>query len=175
MVLKQVVMRHNSGIRWAIENGLFTFQVGSIWNLIDATESWSLAGIAKQIICPTLVCEAESDQFFAEQPQMLYDALTCPKTFMRFTTDDGAEEHCQFGALLLCNHRVFEWLDATLGVSRENAAQQWFAADSRSAPHERLMPTLGDRVIDISGRECPRCPQGENGWTFRVGVSSLTG
>jgi alpha-beta hydrolase superfamily lysophospholipase len=111
--LKKVRQR-NSGIRWAIENGMFTFHVGSIWELIDATECWSLEGVASKITCPTLVCEAEGDQFFAGQPQMLYDALTCPKTLMRFTAEDGAEEHCQYGALLLFNHRVFEWLDTTL-------------------------------------------------------------
>ena len=107
-------MQRNSGIGWAIENGLFTFQVDSIWDLIDATESWSLQGVANQITCPTLVCEADGDHFFDGQPQMLYDALTCPKTFMRFTADDGAEEHCQLGALLLYNHHLFEWLDTTL-------------------------------------------------------------
>jgi pimeloyl-ACP methyl ester carboxylesterase len=112
-ILKQIMQR-NTGIRWAIENGMFTFQVGSIWDLIDATESWSLEGVANKITCPTLVCEAERDHFFAGQPKMLYEALTCSKTLLRFTADDGAEEHCQFGALLLYNHRVFEWLDTTL-------------------------------------------------------------
>jgi hypothetical protein len=62
--LKQVMQR-NTGIRWAIENGLFTFQVDSIWDLIEATESWSLEGVAHLITCPTLVCEAEGDHFFA--------------------------------------------------------------------------------------------------------------
>ena len=112
-------MQRNAGIRWAIENGLFTFQVGSIWDLIEATESWSLEAVANKITCPTLVCEAEGDHFFAGQPKMLYDALTCPKTFLRFTADDGAEEHCQYGALLLFNHRVFSWLDATLHVNEQ--------------------------------------------------------
>ena len=65
--LKQVMQR-KSGIRWAIENGMFTFQVGSIWDLIDATECWSLEGVANQITCPTLVCEAAGDHFFAGQP-----------------------------------------------------------------------------------------------------------
>ena len=116
--LKQVMQR-NTGIRWAIENGMFTFQVGSIWDLIKATESWSLEGVANKITCPTLVCEAERDHFFAGQPKMLYEALTCPKTLLRFTAEDGAEEHCQFGALLLFNHRVFSWLDATLHVAVE--------------------------------------------------------
>lgn len=39
------VMQRKPGIRWAIENGMFTFQVGTIWDLIDATESWSLGGV----------------------------------------------------------------------------------------------------------------------------------
>jgi hypothetical protein len=67
------------------------------------------------------VCDAESDQFFKGQPKMLYDSLTCPKTLMRFTAHEGAGEHCQIGALLLFNHRVFEWLDATLGVHPDDA------------------------------------------------------
>jgi pimeloyl-ACP methyl ester carboxylesterase len=110
------VMRRNTGIRWAIEHGMFAFRSRSIWDLIDATESWSLEGIARKIQCPTLVCEAEADHFFVGQPKLLYDALTCPKTFMRFTVEDGAGEHCQLGGLLLYNHRVFEWLDTTLGI-----------------------------------------------------------
>jgi pimeloyl-ACP methyl ester carboxylesterase len=109
-------MRRDTGIRWAIENGMFTFRVGSIWDLIKATECWSLEGVAHGITCPTLVCEADGDHFFAGQPKMLYEALTCPKTLLRCTADDGAEEHCQFGALLLFNHRVLSWLDATLRV-----------------------------------------------------------
>jgi len=113
------VMQRNTGIRWAIENGMFTFQVGSIWDLIKATECWSLEEVANKITCPTLVCEAERDHFFAGQPKMLYEALTCPKTLLQFTADEGAEEHCQFGALLLFNHRVFSWLDATLHVNEQ--------------------------------------------------------
>ena len=113
------VMQRNTGIRWAIENGMFTFQVGSIWDLIKATECWSLEEVANKITCPTLVCEAERDHFFAGQPTMLYEALTCPKTLLRFTADEGAEEHCQFGALLFFNHRMFSWLDTTLQVNEQ--------------------------------------------------------
>jgi hypothetical protein len=47
------------------------------------------------------------------------EALTCPKILMRFTADDGAKEHCQFGGLLLSNHRMFEWLDTTLHVNAQ--------------------------------------------------------
>jgi pimeloyl-ACP methyl ester carboxylesterase len=114
-VIRKIMSQH-SGIRWAIENGMFTFQASTLMELVQKTESYSLAGIAEQIICPTLICEAEADHFFAGQPQRLYDALTCPKTYMKFTAEDGAEEHCHFGALLLFNYRLFEWLDQTLHI-----------------------------------------------------------
>ena len=74
-----------------------------------------MADTAHRIQCPTLVCEAAADHFFTGQPQLLYDALNCPKTYIRFTEEEEAEEHCQFGALLYFNQRMFEWLDETLG------------------------------------------------------------
>lgn len=80
----------------------------------NKVNGWWLDFGGSTTTCPTLVCEAKGDHFFAGQPQMLYDALTCPKTFMQFPAEDGAEEHCYYGALLLFNHRVFEWLDTTL-------------------------------------------------------------
>jgi len=113
------VMKRNTGVRWAIEHGLFTFHARSIWDLIAATDSWSLEGVADRIQCPTLVCEAERDHFFTGQPKMLYDALTCPKTFLRFTAEEGAGDHCQLGALLLYHYRVFEWLDGTMAARPE--------------------------------------------------------
>ncbi len=117
-------MKRNTGVRWAIGQGLYAFNVDSIWDLIEATEPCSLEGIAERVTCPTLVCEAENDHFFAGQPKQLYEALTCPKTFMRFTAEEGADTHCHFGALLLCNYRMFEWLDETLGIDREEAPDQ---------------------------------------------------
>lgn len=110
----QELMRQNTGMRWAIENGKFTFQANSAIELIEKTEPYTLEGIAEKIVCPTLVCEAEDDHAFTGQPGQLYNALICPKTYRKFTKKEGAEEHCHFGALQLFNHEVFEWLDQTL-------------------------------------------------------------
>ena len=44
------------------------------------------------------------------------DALTSPKSYIRFTEEEGAEEHCQGGAPALSNQRIFDWLDKTLNV-----------------------------------------------------------
>jgi hypothetical protein len=71
-------------------------------------------GIAEQIKCPTLVCEAEKDLFFSGQAQQLYDHLTCPKTLMRFTDEEGAGAHCEVGASRLAFARMYDWLDEVL-------------------------------------------------------------
>ncbi|WP_207453818.1 hypothetical protein [Bacillus sp. SD088] len=55
------LMQEDTGVRWAIENGKFTFRTNSILELIEKTEPYTLEGVANQIICPTLVCEAETD------------------------------------------------------------------------------------------------------------------
>jgi hypothetical protein len=71
-------------------------------------------GIAAQIQCPCLVLEADRDMFFHGQPQQIYDALQVPKQLVRFTAEDGAENHCQSGALAYKDEVVFNWLDETL-------------------------------------------------------------
>ncbi|MEH7075411.1 alpha/beta hydrolase family protein [Neobacillus drentensis] len=112
----QFLMKQSTNVQWAIENGMFTYGASSVIDLIEKTDAITLEGVADKIKCPTLVCEAEADHFFAGQPKMLYDALTCPKTFLSFTAEDGAEEHCQFGALVYFNQRMFEWLDGILNI-----------------------------------------------------------
>ena len=42
------------------------------------------------------------------------DALICPKGYILFTVEEGAEEHCQCGAPSLSNQRIFDWVDETL-------------------------------------------------------------
>lgn len=54
---------------------------------------------------------------FPGQPKKVFDALTCPKKYILFTTEEDAEEHCQSGALALSNQRIFDWLDDTLQIS----------------------------------------------------------
>ena len=66
------------------------------------------------IRCPTLVCDAQDDLFFKGQPQQLYDHLKCPRTLIRFTTEEGAGFHCEVGASRLAFARIFDWLDETL-------------------------------------------------------------
>jgi dienelactone hydrolase len=110
-------MQQNTNLRWAVEQGVWSFGAENVAGFLDKCQDWNVKEVAGQIECPSLVLEAESDLFFTGQPQKLYDALTAPKEMFKFTAEDGAENHCQSGALSYLHHVVFNWLDETLGVS----------------------------------------------------------
>jgi len=103
-----------TSLRWPLSNSLWVFKVATAQELLDEVAKYDLTEVADQIACPTLVCDAENDQFLAGQPAMLYQALQCPKTFLAFTAAEGAGEHCHEGALTLFHQRMFDWLDDTL-------------------------------------------------------------
>jgi pimeloyl-ACP methyl ester carboxylesterase len=100
---------------WALTHGMFVTGTSSPRAYVAATLEYHLRnGIAEQISCPTLVLDAEEDMFFKGQPEELYEHLTCPKTFMRFTAAEGAGAHCQVGAQRLAFGRIYDWLNDTL-------------------------------------------------------------
>ena len=70
-------------------------------------------GVAERITCPTLICEAEEDIFFAGQPEEVYHHLTGPKALLRFSASEGAGAHCHSGAQRLAFGRILDWLDDT--------------------------------------------------------------
>jgi hypothetical protein len=107
-------MKTNSVARWAFTHGMYAFGVDTPRAYLAAAQAFHMRdGIAEQIKCPTLVCEAEKDLFFQGQAQQLIDHLTCPKTLMRFTDAEGAGAHCEAGASRLAYGRMYDWLDET--------------------------------------------------------------
>jgi pimeloyl-ACP methyl ester carboxylesterase len=112
--LDQAMKTHPSA-RWAFAHGMYAMGAPTPRAYLAASLAYNLRnGVAESITCPTLVCEAESDLFFQGQPQELYDHLTCPKTLVRFTDDEGAGAHCQVGAGRLAFARIYDWLEETL-------------------------------------------------------------
>ncbi|MCJ1321538.1 hypothetical protein MMC15_006883 [Xylographa vitiligo] len=89
----------DTNLRWTMTHGIWEFKALNISDFITRTAQFSIEGIVEQIQCPCLVLEAESDMFFQGQPQKVYDALRAPKKLLKFTKEDGAENHCQSGAL----------------------------------------------------------------------------
>jgi pimeloyl-ACP methyl ester carboxylesterase len=111
------LMASNPNIRWAATHGQYAMGVDSPRAFLASYLDYTLAdGIAEQITCPTLVCDADEDIFFDGQPKMLFDHLTCQKALLDFTAAEGAGAHCQSGAQRLAFGRVYDWLDDILRV-----------------------------------------------------------
>jgi pimeloyl-ACP methyl ester carboxylesterase len=106
-------MGQNTGARWGYSHGMWVFGAASPFDLVRKTRDYTLKDIISEIKCNTLVLEAEEDDSFPGQPKMVYSHLSCPKEYMLFTKDEGAEDHCHVGALSLANQRIFDWLDKT--------------------------------------------------------------
>ena len=108
-------MRASPTARWSFIHGMYSFGAPSPSAYMHLALAYTLKdGIAERIRCPTLVCDAEADLFFKGQPQQLYDHLTCKKTLMSFSSEDGAGAHCEVGAGRYAFARIFDWLDETL-------------------------------------------------------------
>jgi alpha-beta hydrolase superfamily lysophospholipase len=108
-------MQASPVMRWAMEQAQWAFGVPTPRQACAAFLDYHLRdGIAEKIACPALICDAASDLFFADQARQLFDHLTCPKTFLEFTADEGADAHCQVGAERLALARIYNWLDDTL-------------------------------------------------------------
>ncbi|GGV50207.1 dipeptidyl aminopeptidase [Kitasatospora herbaricolor] len=109
------IMTKDPIARWAINHGMYVMGVDTPRAFNASYLDYTLAGgIAERIQCPTLVCDAEDDMFFKGQPEQLYEHLTCPKTLMMFTAEEGAGAHCHPGAMRLTQARIYDWLDDTL-------------------------------------------------------------
>jgi acetyl esterase/lipase len=113
------LMAANPNIRWAATHGQYALGVDSPRALFAAFLDYTLAdGIAEQITCPTLVCEAAGDIFFEGQPRLLFEHLRCEKAFLAFSDAEGAGAHCQAGAQRLAFARIYDWLDDTVAAVR---------------------------------------------------------
>lgn len=105
-------MRHVTA-GWGLRRCLWVHGVQSPSAYLRLTAQYTLDGRADKIRCPTLICRAQNDDI-GVTAQKLYDALTCEKAFILFTTAEGAGEHCEAGARSLFNERAFDWLDTII-------------------------------------------------------------
>ncbi|HEY0146733.1 MAG TPA: alpha/beta hydrolase family protein, partial [Methylovirgula sp.] len=91
----RMLMDLKTGIRWAIQNGMWTFGASSPSAFVRASKLYTVADVAADIRAATLVLGGDNDQFLKGQPQKIYAALKVPKTLVTFTEAEGAGEHCQ--------------------------------------------------------------------------------
>jgi pimeloyl-ACP methyl ester carboxylesterase len=107
------IMNFDIGTKWKITHSMSVFGANTPLELIQKVSQYSMYDIAHKIKCPTLLLAGEKDHSFAGQAKKLYDLLKCPKKYILFTSEEGAEDHCHVAALSLANQRIFDWLDNT--------------------------------------------------------------
>jgi len=86
----------------------------SYYDLFRAVEQYDITEIAARIRCPMLITDSEGEQFSPGQAPKLYAALKCQKQMVRFTREQGADQHCEVAAPGLRDFTIYNWLDETL-------------------------------------------------------------
>ena len=115
--MKQMI-EESSELRWAVSHGMFVFNAKRPADWMREALRFELSSVAQDIRCPTLVIDTEEEASFEGEAKKLYDALSCPRTFMLFTRDEGAEDHGQVATPLLAQQRIFDWLEEATGSGR---------------------------------------------------------
>ena len=144
----QALMRFDSTRRWKFTHGIWACRASSLQAWLRLIGNYTLAGVAGKITCPTLILDSERDHRLHGQAWKVYKALSCPKTYLRFMAEEGAGVHCPVGGSVVCDQRIFDWLDETLKyrvwqpssrrTSSENRSQAHMSMDVDEAP--RLYP-----------------------------------
>jgi len=86
----------------------------SYFRWMSESRKYQVRDVIARIRSPVFIADPEDEQFWPGQPREVYEALTCPKTIVRFTAAEGANWHCEPLARSLYDQRMFDWLAAAL-------------------------------------------------------------
>ncbi|WP_322049432.1 alpha/beta hydrolase family protein [Paraburkholderia sp. J67] len=108
------IMANDRKLTWSIaKRGYWVNGTGTLRDYLASVEHYTMDRRIGDIRCPTLFTMAEHDTL-AAGTQNFFDALRCPKTLIRFRSNQGAGEHCEMRNRSLVNRRVLDWIDEVL-------------------------------------------------------------
>jgi hypothetical protein len=116
----RAAMRNDGGLRWYIEQGLWSFRVTTPYEFFDRSRAYTLEGVAQRVACPVLVCRAAGEHFNPGQAEKLAAALGDRATLRSFTAAESAAYHSHIGAFVLLNGVVLDWFAEILNAPRAN-------------------------------------------------------
>lgn len=109
------IVANDRKLCWSVtKRGYWMNGTATLREYLASVEHYTMNGRIEDIRCPTLFTLAENDPL-AAGAQRFYDALRCPKTLIRFSSDEGAGEHCEMRNRSLANRRMLDWMDEVLG------------------------------------------------------------
>lgn len=98
-----------SVIRWAVQQGLWSFDVKTPFEWMTRAQEYNLTGLTQDIKAPVFVGDAQDDQFFPGQAKILAQNLGNRATYHYFSAIEGAGEHCSMGASVLESQVLLDW------------------------------------------------------------------
>lgn len=102
-------------IRFTVAKRSEIFGKPNFYDQVRYMERFNLdAATITRITTPTLVMEAQKEQFYPGQSEQVYRQLRAPKKLALFTTAQGAEYHDEPMAPQIRNETLYDWLDQTL-------------------------------------------------------------
>ncbi len=109
----------DSHLRFFIKSRLAAHNLNSPFDYFNRLKSYKVtAKEIAQITCPTAICVSGDDFIGTEQSIFVRDHLACDKTYIEFSTNDGAGDTSEVGAAALFYLRIFDWLDEVFAIKR---------------------------------------------------------
>jgi pimeloyl-ACP methyl ester carboxylesterase len=101
----------STNFRWGMEQGLWSFNIESPFDFLEATTPYTVKDILGKISVPVWIANGEYDNQAPGQSKQVYDALGETATLHNFTGVAG--NHCQIGANQELGRVIFAWLHQT--------------------------------------------------------------
>ncbi len=97
-----IKMRNNIGLRWGINNGLFTMGGETPFDVFGEFAKYTLKDVHEKVTCPVLNMYGVNDLYVADgvQDGLFTNAFKNSRHYTQqvFTREMGSAEHCQIGA-----------------------------------------------------------------------------
>ncbi|HOX31274.1 MAG TPA: alpha/beta fold hydrolase [Spirochaetales bacterium] len=108
----EALMREDAFLGWAIKDMEWRHGGASPSELMAILRSFDATADVGRIRARLLVVDGEEEEY--GQARELYDALSCPKDYLRFAAKDAASLHVQVGALAFSTSRIMDWIERYL-------------------------------------------------------------
>ncbi len=116
MEMKEGLKEAGDAVRQMVEWRMKPYMTNSFYQQFKLVQQYNVSEVIGQIKCPVFIADPEDEQFWPGQSIEVYQALTCPKTIVPFTTDEGANWHCEPKARALYDQRMFDWLATVMPI-----------------------------------------------------------
>lgn len=114
--LLRLASKKEPGIRWGIQNGMWTMGGENPADWIRKAKEYHLRDVSSKIESHVLITAGGEDHFFpVSQVAQFEESLTSAASITTkiYDRDSGGHEHCQLGALSLFHADLFDWIGKT--------------------------------------------------------------